>query len=28
LPKDEGQRSTIAPNTLDREFHAKRPNQR
>jgi len=28
LPKDVGQRSTIAPNTLDREFHAKRPNQR
>jgi putative transposase len=28
LPKDEGPRSTIAPNTLDREFHAERPNQR
>jgi transposase InsO family protein len=28
LPKDEGQRSTIAPNALDREFHAERPNQR
>jgi putative transposase len=28
LPKDDGQRSTIAPNTLDREFHAERPNQR
>src|SRR3954463_1626210 len=28
LPKDHGQRSTIAPNTLDREFHAERPNQR
>jgi len=25
---DEGQRSAIAPNTLDRAFHAKRPNQR
>ncbi len=28
LPKDVGQRSTIAPNMLDREFRAKRPNQR
>ncbi|MFN7322276.1 MAG: IS3 family transposase [Methylobacterium sp.] len=28
LPKDDGQRSMIAPNTLDREFHAERPNQR
>ncbi|MBL8588750.1 MAG: IS3 family transposase [Methylobacteriaceae bacterium] len=28
LPKDDGQRSTIAPNMLDREFHAERPNQR
>jgi len=28
LPKDDGQRSTIAPNTLGREFHAERPNQR
>ena len=28
LPKDEGQRSAFAPNTLDREFHAERPNQR
>ncbi|CAN7685156.1 IS3 family transposase [Bosea sp. LjRoot90] len=28
LPKDDGQRSAIAPNTLDREFHAERPNQR
>jgi len=28
LPRDECQRSTIAPNTLGREFHAKRPNQR
>ena len=28
LPKDDGQRSVIAPNTLDREFNAKRPNQR
>ncbi|MFO1150740.1 MAG: IS3 family transposase [Alsobacter sp.] len=28
LPKDDGQRSTIAPNTLDREFRAERPNQR
>ncbi len=28
LPKDDGQRSTIAPNTLDREFHAEQPNQR
>lgn len=28
LPKDDGQRSTIAPNTLDREFSADRPNQR
>ncbi len=28
MPKDDGQRSTIAPNTLDREFHAEQPNQR
>ena len=28
LPKDDGQRSMIAPNTLAREFHAERPNQR
>jgi putative transposase len=28
LPKDDGQRSAIAPNTLDRAFHAERPNQR
>lgn len=28
LPKDDGQRSTIAPNTLDRELHAEQPNQR
>lgn len=28
LPRDEGRRSAIAPNTLDREFHAERPNQR
>ncbi len=28
LPKDDGQRAMIAPNTLDREFHAERPNQR
>lgn len=28
LPKDGGQRSAIAPNTLGREFHAERPNQR
>jgi putative transposase len=28
LPKDGGRRSTIAPNTLGREFHAERPNQR
>lgn len=28
LPKDDGQRSTIATNTLDREFHAEQPNQR
>ena len=28
LPRDEGQRSAIAPNTLGREFHAERPNQR
>ncbi|HEV2513601.1 IS3 family transposase, partial [Bosea sp. (in: a-proteobacteria)] len=28
LPRDEGQRSAIAPNMLDREFHAERPNQR
>jgi putative transposase len=28
LPKDDGQRSVIAPNLLDREFHAERPNQR
>ncbi len=28
LPKDDGRRSTIAPNTLGREFHAERPNQR
>jgi putative transposase len=28
LPKDDGQRSTIAPNTLDREFYAEGPNQR
>ncbi len=28
LPKDVGQRSTIAPNMLDREFRAERPNQR
>ncbi|CAH1691551.1 hypothetical protein CHELA1G11_20915 [Hyphomicrobiales bacterium] len=27
-PKDDGQRSAIAPNTLGREFHAERPNQR
>ena len=27
-PKADGQRSTIAPNTLDREFQAERPNQR
>jgi putative transposase len=28
LPKDDGQRSMIAPNTPDREFRAERPNQR
>ncbi|MBN9468207.1 MAG: IS3 family transposase [Bosea sp.] len=28
LPKDGGQRSAIAPNTLGREFSAERPNQR
>jgi putative transposase len=28
LPKDEGQRLPAAPNVLDREFHAERPNQR
>jgi putative transposase len=28
LPKDDGQRSAIAPNRLDRAFHAERPNQR
>jgi putative transposase len=28
LPKDTGQRSVIVPNTLDRDFHAERPNQR
>jgi putative transposase len=28
LPKDEGQRLSAAPNVLDREFHAERPNQR
>ena len=28
LPRDEGQRSAIAPNTLGREFHTERPNQR
>jgi putative transposase len=29
LPKDQGQRPAIAaPNLLDREFHAERPNQR
>jgi putative transposase len=28
LPKDEGQRLAAAPNVLDREFHAERPNQR
>lgn len=28
LPGDDGQRSGIAPNTLGREFHAERPNQR
>ncbi len=28
LPKDDGQRLAIAPNTLGREFHAERPNQR
>ncbi|MDR6831244.1 transposase InsO family protein [Bosea sp. BE271] len=28
LPRDEGRRSAIAPNTIDREFHAERPNQR
>ena len=28
LPKDDGQRSTIAPNTLAREFHTEQPNQR
>jgi putative transposase len=29
LPKDEGERLAVAaPNVLDREFHAKRPNQR
>lgn len=28
LPKDHGQRSVIAPNLLDREFYAERPNQR
>ncbi len=28
LPKDDGQRSTIAPNALDRESHAEQPNQR
>jgi putative transposase len=28
LPRDDGQRSAIAPNTLGREFHAERPNQR
>jgi transposase InsO family protein len=27
LPRDEGQRSAIAPNRLDREFYAERPNQ-
>jgi putative transposase len=29
LPKDEGERlAVVAPNVLDREFHAERPNQR
>jgi len=28
LPKDDGQRLAVAPNVLDREFHAERPNQR
>ncbi len=28
LPKDEGQRSMIAPNVLDRQFTADRPNQK
>jgi putative transposase len=28
LPKDDGQRSVIAPITLDRKFNAERPNQR
>lgn len=28
LPKDEGQRSVIAPNVLDRQFTADRPNQK
>lgn len=28
LPRDDGQRSAVAPNTLGREFHAERPNQR
>jgi transposase InsO family protein len=28
LPKDDGQRSAIAPNRLGREFSAERPNQR
>lgn len=28
LPRDDGQRSAIAPNTLGREFRAERPNQR
>ena len=28
LPKDDGHRSTIAPNTLDRKFQAEQPNQR
>lgn len=28
LPRDEGRRLAIAPNTLGREFHAERPNQR
>jgi len=28
LPKDTGERSVIGPNVLDRQFHAKRPNQK
>lgn len=28
LPKDDGRRSVVAPNRLERTFHAERPNQR